>query len=84
MPPEWAGLGEADVDDSVKRRIARDGAQQGFVLLRNEQSLLPLRRKALGAYSLLLFSERLFQRRFCGFQHLSQEASSRWLCLART
>ena len=29
VPAEWAGLGEADIDDVEKRRLAKHAAMQG-------------------------------------------------------
>ena len=41
-PAPWASLDERDVDTAEHRKLAKDAAMQGFVLLKNEEKALPL------------------------------------------
>ena len=36
-PAPWASLDERDVDTAEHRKLAKDAAMQGFVLLKNEE-----------------------------------------------
>jgi beta-glucosidase-like glycosyl hydrolase len=47
-PAPWDQLTAADIDAPAARKLALDAATQGFVLLRNEGALLPLRPKQRG------------------------------------
>lgn len=42
-PAPWGSLDEDDVDTPAHRALAKDAAMQGFVLLKNEEALLPLK-----------------------------------------
>ena len=39
VPEEWAGLGEADIDDVEKRRLAKHAAMQGRETARLQAAL---------------------------------------------
>ena len=46
-PAPWGALDEHDIDTPAHRSLAKDAAMQGFVLLKNEGGLLPLKQAAV-------------------------------------
>jgi beta-glucosidase-like glycosyl hydrolase len=46
-PAPWGALDEHDIDTPGHRSLAKDAAMQGFVLLKNEGGLLPLKQAAV-------------------------------------
>lgn len=46
-PAPWGALDEHDIDTQEHRSLAKDAAMQGFVLLKNEGGLLPLKQAAV-------------------------------------
>jgi hypothetical protein len=42
-PAPWGSLDEQDIDTPAHRALAKDAAMQGFVLLKNEGAVLPLK-----------------------------------------
>ncbi|XP_062203801.1 probable beta-D-xylosidase 2 [Phragmites australis] len=47
--PQYASLNETDICTDEHKSLALDGARQGMVLLKNENSMLPLDPKKIGA-----------------------------------
>ena len=48
VPAEWAGLGEADIDDVEKRRLAKHAAMQGRETARLQAALSATPERLLG------------------------------------
>ena len=48
VPAEWAGLGEADIDDVEKRRLAKHAAMQGRETARLQAALPATPERLLG------------------------------------